>query len=172
MSTLSARLGLQIWQRTKIVNSSFYAEEGDKILLTFWQTGEAVCIDRYTKKATFVAQNLGRCPHSLLPVGDYYYLTDTNGGRILQFNSDYQRICEIDLTDSPLPASVEKNSPEWTQNTLPIGADLFATIDFRRNRVVVWNFEKRIYTDYLVSDEWVLQSLKGINPSSLEALGF
>jgi len=172
LSDLPARLGLQKWERVKLINSSYYAEGGDKVMITFWQTAEAVSVNRLTKEVSFVAKRLGGCPHTLISVGNVYYLTDTSAGRVIQYNKALEPIFEIDFTDCPLPASVEENSPEWVQNTHPISDELLATIDFRRNRVVVWNFKKRIYSVYPVSDEWVIQSLKSIHPSSLELLGF
>ena len=127
-------------------------------------------MNRTTGAVTFVAQDLGGCPHTLRPVGKVHYLTDTSAGRVIQYNSKLQPLVEIDFTDCPLPANAAPDGPEWVQNTHPIGDDLLATIDFRRNRVVVWNFEQRLYTVYPVSDEWVLQSLKRLHPSSLDAL--
>jgi hypothetical protein len=172
LSDCPASLGLQKWERVKLINSAYYADGGDKVTITFWQTAEAVSVNRVTSEVTFVAQGLGGCPHTLMQVGDVYYLTDTSAGRVLQYNSNLEKVFEIDFTNCPLPSTVDDDSPEWVQNTHPISDELLATIDFRRNRVVVWNIEKRIYTVYSVSDEWVLQSLKSIHGSSLEVLGF
>lgn len=172
LSDCTARLGLEKWERVKLINSAYYADGGGKVTITFWQTAEAVSLNRATSEVTFVAQGLGGCPHTLMQVGDVYYLTDTSAGRVLQYNSNLEKVFEIDFTDCPLPSTVDDDSPEWVQNTHPISDELLATIDFRRNRVVVWNIEKRIYTVYSVSDEWVLQSLKSIHGSSLEVLGF
>ncbi|MCB9230961.1 MAG: hypothetical protein H6581_04825 [Bacteroidia bacterium] len=171
LSGLPARLGLQKWERVKLINSAYYAEGGQKIMITFWQTGEAVCVDRSTGQATFVAQDLGGCPHSLISVGEGYFLTDTSAGKVIRYNTRLQPTFEIDFTQCPLPPGAEADSPEWVQNTHPISPELLATIDFRRTRVVVWNFRERLYTEYPVSDEWVLQSLKRIDASGLEYLG-
>lgn len=171
LTDLPARLGLQKWERVKLINSAYFADDGKKVMITFWQTAEAVCVNRSTGKITFVAIGLGGCPHTLLPVGGVYYLTDTKAGRVIQYNSELQPVFEIDFTDCPLPSTVEADCPEWVQNTHPISDNLLATIDFRRNRVVVWNFEKQIYSVYPVSDEWVLQSVKRIHDSSLQVLG-
>lgn len=171
LSNLPARLGLQKWERVKLINSAYYAEDGDKVMITFWQTGEAICVDRINGETRLVADKLGGCPHSFISVGDCYYLTDTRAGRVLQYNASFEPIFEIDFTDCPFPSGNEADSPEWLQNTHQITSDLLATIDFRRRRVVVWSFQERIYSEYPVSDEWVLQSLKSIAPSSIAIFG-
>ena len=172
LTDLPARLGLQKWERVKLINSAYYADGGNKVLITFWQTGEAVCVNRNTNEISFVAQNLGGCPHSLIPVGNVFYLTDTSAGKVIQFNASFEPTVEIDFTKCPLPEGAEADSPEWVQNTHPISPNLLATIDFRRNRVVVWDFFENIYSEYPVSDEWVPQSLKRIHASSLGVLKF
>lgn len=172
LTDLPARLGLQKWERVKLINSAYYADGGNKVLITFWQTGEAVCVNRNTGEFSFVAQNLGGCPHSLIPVGNVFYLTDTSAGKVIQFNSSLEPKFEIDFTDCPMPEGADTDSPEWVQNTHPISSNLLATIDFRRSRVVVWDFHENIYSEYPVSDEWVPQSLKSIHSASYKVLGF
>lgn len=172
LSGLPERLGLQKWERVKLINSAYYADGGEKVTITFWQTAEAVCVDRLTADYSFVATDLGGCPHTLKQANNAYYLSDTSAGRVIRYNSCFEQEMEIDFTQCPLPAGVEADSPEWVQNTHPISEDLLATIDFRRNRVVVWNPDARLYSVYSVSDEWVLQSLKPVHSSSLKVLGF
>ncbi|MCA9704250.1 MAG: PQQ-dependent sugar dehydrogenase [Myxococcales bacterium] len=81
-----ARLGLLTWQRVKLLNSAYYAEGGAKVMVTFWQTGEAVEVDRQTGEVSLVAEGLV-CPHSLIAAGDGNLLTDTGGGRVLRFEN-------------------------------------------------------------------------------------
>lgn len=165
-----ARLGLMPWQRVKLVNSAYYAQGGDKVTMTFWQTGEAVCVDRHTDAVSFVAEGL-RCPHSLVEVGDGYFLTDTGSGRVIRLDSALRPTHEVDFTRCPLPPGAEPDDPEWVQNTHPLTPELLVTFDFRRGRVVVWNFEERVYSAYPVDSEWVLQSIQSIHPSSRAAVG-
>lgn len=165
-----ARLGLLTWQRVKLINSAYYADRGHKVMVTFWQTGEAVWVDRATGVVSFVAEGL-TCPHSLLPVGGGYILTDTGGGRVLRLDASLTPTHEVDFTACPLPGEAAPDDPEWVQNTHSLTDDLLATFDFRRNRVVVWNFEERLYSVYPVSSEWVLQSIQPIHPSSRSAIG-
>ena len=165
-----ARLGLLTWQRVKLINSAYYAEGGSKVMITFWQTGEAVWVDRETGEASFVAEGLV-CPHSLLPVQDGYVLTDTGGGRVLHFDASLRPDLQVLFSACPLPEGTAPDDPEWVQNTHPLTQDLLATFDFRRSRVVVWSLWRREYTSYAVDPEWVLQSIQSIHPSSRSALG-
>lgn len=166
-----ARLGLLTWQRVKLINSAYYASAGGaKVGVTFWQTGEAVAVDRHTGEASFVAEGLV-CPHSLVAFEDGYVLTDTGGGRVLRFDAALQPTHVVDFTECPLPDGAEPDDPEWVQNTHPLTPELLVTFDFRRSRVVVWSFSRREYSVHRVCDEWVLQSIQSIHPSSLAAMG-
>ncbi|MCA9716438.1 MAG: hypothetical protein H6713_13555 [Myxococcales bacterium] len=166
-----ARLGLLVWQRFKLINSAYYSADGSRVLMTFWQTGEAVSVDRETGAATMIASDLV-CPHSVFPFEDGYVLTDTGGGRVLRLDAALNPTHEIDFTACPLIEGEPLDDPEWVQNTHPISADLLASFDFRRGRVIVWSPSRREYTSYPVDREWVLQAIKPIPASSLESVGF
>ena len=165
-----ARLGLLVWQRIKLINSAYYSADCEQILITFWETGEAVRVDRETGEATRIADGM-ICPHSVFPHAGGYILTDTGHGRVLRYDASFEQTHAIDFTACPLPAGDPLDDPEWVQNTHPISDELLATFDFRRGRVVVWSLTAREYSVYDVDREWVLQSIQPIAPASLDAIG-
>ena len=160
-------LGLEKWQKGAEPNWAAYGKNPDKIIATLFLTGHLIEIDKQTGNARLLLEGLDK-PHGAIPYKDGYLVSDTEHGQVLFLDSNFQVVESYDFSDFPDDQGSGFKF-EWIQYTAPIGDGSFlASIDARRQKVIVWNPEQKIYSAYPYNPLWFPQAVLAL-PSDTRA---
>ena len=133
-----------------------YGNSSAKLLATFFQSGQAVEIDRDTGVVTPFLEGLKR-PHGVVPYLDGYIVTDTGNGKVIYINSNLEIDTIYDFTGLPYNVGEQFYPGEWLQLSYPIyDQSLIATIDSRRDQIIVWDPIRECYSCYEFSHKWII----------------
>jgi hypothetical protein len=134
------------------INGAFYDRE-ENVLVTLFQQGAAIGVDKATGKTTDIASGLVN-PHKLHPRSEGgYYVADTRRGELLLLDDGYQVERRISLRTAP----GEVRSPtltEFLQSVSELENGLFACVDIHRSTLWLIDVNARRYRGVKFPREW------------------
>lgn len=151
--------GTLVSARVPSPNSSCY--NGENILATMGRDGRVIEIDRYTGGWREVISGLHVMPHGILPCGDGWLVSDTQGGAVFQFAKDFAPTRCVLLRNLPKVAGAGDH--EWIQHAYPVTEDYLLVVDSHRGIVMI-DVQKRAYALCTPEDEWSVHSIEPIRP--------
>ena len=153
-------LGLSRQHRVGFPNWVGYQPDTGDILVSFLSLGMVARIDRDTGKMQEVMSDLKK-PHGLVPWKNHYFVTDTRRGQVRMLNHKFELVRIFDFTGFALPEGLWDMASEWLQHTLPLSNDLLATVDTRRENLIIWSPFSHTYRLIKIPRTQVLQSIEG-----------
>lgn len=143
------------------INGAFYDRE-ENVLVTLFQQGAAIRVDKATGKTTDIATGLVN-PHKLHPrSAGGYYVADTRRGELLLLDDSYQVERRISLSTAP----GEVRSPtltEFLQSVSEVEDGLFACVDIHRSTLWLIDVNARRYRNVSFPREWSVHDIT-LNP--------
>jgi hypothetical protein len=155
------KMGLPKSSRTAFPNWAAYGSSSNELLATFYETGEAVKINKQTGLATPFLTNLSR-PHGINPLSDgRFAVSDTRNGHVYILNRDLNRIdLVLDFSKEDIRFSVEEDKGhEWIQHTIGLANGRIAVLDSRRACIYVIDLSTKEFTKYFYRSDLELQIL-------------
>lgn len=145
------------------INGAFY-DRDENVLVTLFQQGAAIRVDRATGAATTIASGLVN-PHKFHPRnGGGYYAADTRRGELLLFDDRFQVERRISLREAP--GEVRSASlTEFLQSVTELDDGLFACIDIHRSTLWLIDVNARRYRGVVFPREWAVHDIT-LNPCS------
>ena len=145
----STSMGLKKWQNTVRPNWSGYNPwNKEEILATFFETNQAVAINKRTGKVRVLYDDLER-PHGSFYEGGMV-ISDTGRGRVVLMDKDTTKVHAV-YDFSKFPLAPDARSMEWLQNTYPITPELFVSVDQARRKLIVWSPQRKVYSEYIMT---------------------
>lgn len=139
------------------INGAFYDRE-ENVLVTLFQQGAAIGVDKATGKTTDIASGLVN-PHKLHPRSQGgYYVADTRRGELLLLDDGYQVERRISLRTAP----GEVRSPtltEFLQSVSELQDGLFACVDIHRSTLWLVDVNARRYRGVRFPREWSVHDI-------------
>ncbi|MBO6523481.1 MAG: hypothetical protein JJ971_06640 [Balneolaceae bacterium] len=142
-------------KRAAFINSVSYHPNSDFLLLaTFFHEGKVYEINKKTKKASAIIEDL-KNPHGGHKTDYGYIATSTASGEVIIESKDTKLILDFSrLQGKPS----ELGDMEWIQNTLSKN-QLMVAIDSNRTSFVVIDFEQQLYDMIPYNHNWAVQDL-------------
>ncbi len=151
------------------INGAFY-DRAENVLMTMFQQGAAIHVDKATGKATDIASGLVN-PHKFHPRrGGGYYVADTRRGELQLLADDFQVERRISLRTAP--GTVRSASlTEFLQSVSELDEGLFACVDIHRCTLWLIDVNARRYRGVSFPREWSVHDV-ALNhcPSSMADL--
>lgn len=139
------------------INGAFYDRE-ENVLVTLFQQGAAICVDKATGMATTIASGLVN-PHKFHPRnGGGYYAADTRRGELLLLDHGFQVERRISLVGAP--GEVRSASlTEFLQSVTELDDGLFGCIDIHRSTLWLVDVNARRYRGVEFPREWSVHDI-------------
>lgn len=134
------------------INGAFY-DRDENVLMTMFQQGAAIHVDKATNKATNIASGLVN-PHKFHPRnGGGYYVADTRRGELQLLDDGFQVERRISLGTAP--GEVRSASlTEFLQSVSELDDGLFACVDIHRSTLWLIDVNARRYRGVRFPREW------------------
>jgi hypothetical protein len=153
------------------INGAFYDRE-ENVLVTMFQQGAAIRVDKSTGEATGIASGLIN-PHKLHPrIDGGYYVADTRRGELLLLDDAFQVERRISLREAP--GQVRSPSlTEFLQSVSELDDGLFACVDIHRSTLWLIDVNARRYRGVTFPREWSVHdiALDHCSPSMSSLVG-
>jgi hypothetical protein len=143
------------------INGAYY-DRDENVLVTMFQQGAAIRVDKVSGKATTIAEGLIN-PHKFHPrSAGGYYAADTRRGELLLLDDGYRVERRISLRTAP----GEVRSPtltEFLQSVSEVKGGLFACVDIHRSMLWLIDVDERRYRSVRFPREWSVHDI-ALNP--------
>lgn len=134
------------------INGAFY-DRDENVLMTMFQQGAAIHVDKATGKATSIASGLVN-PHKFHPRREGgYYVADTRRGELQLLGDDFQVVRRISLRKAP--GQIRSASlTEFLQSVSELDDGLFACVDIHRSTLWLIDANAKRYRGVAFPREW------------------
>ncbi len=139
------------------INGAFYDRE-ENVLVTLFQQGAAIRVDKATGKTTDIASGLIN-PHKLHPRSEGgYYVADTRRGELLLLDDGFQVERRISLRTAPGEVR-SATLTEFLQSVSELQDGLFACVDIHRSTLWLIDVNARRYRGVRFPREWSVHDI-------------
>ena len=139
------------------INGAFYDRE-ENVLVTLFQQGAAIRVDKATGKTTDIASGLIN-PHKLHPRREGgYYVADTRRGELLLLDDGFQVERRVSLRTAPGEGR-SATLTEFLQSVSELDDGLFACVDIHRSTLWLIDVNARRYRGIRFPREWSVHDI-------------
>ncbi|WKB55928.1 hypothetical protein [Eleftheria terrae] len=153
------------------INGAFY-DRDESVLVTLFQQGGAIRVDKATCEATTIASGLIN-PHKLHPRSEGgYYVADTRRGELLLLDDGFQVVRRLSFRETPQQVR-SASLTEFLQSASELDDGLFACVDIHRSMLWLVDIHGRRYRGVSFPREWSVHevTLNRCSPAMSHLLG-